>query len=43
MILEVQHETRFEYSEPVTESLTEVRMEPVSDERQSCHSLPSRR
>jgi transglutaminase-like putative cysteine protease len=39
MILEVQHETRLHYSEPITEWLTEVRMEPVSDERQSCHSF----
>lgn len=39
MIIEVQHETRLEYSEPVTESLTEVRMEPVSDREQSCCSF----
>src|SRR2546427_13241027 len=39
MILEVQHETRLEYSEPVTESITEVRMEPVSDADQSCRSF----
>ena len=38
MILEIQHETRFEYSEPAAESVTELRMEPVSDEDQSCHS-----
>jgi transglutaminase-like putative cysteine protease len=38
MILEVQHETRFEYSETAIESLTELRMEPVSDSNQSCHS-----
>jgi transglutaminase-like putative cysteine protease len=38
MILEVQHETRFEFSDPVTELLTEVRMEPASDADQSCHS-----
>jgi transglutaminase-like putative cysteine protease len=38
MILEVQHETRFEFSEPVTEVLTELRMEPASDADQSCHS-----
>jgi transglutaminase-like putative cysteine protease len=38
MILEVQHETRFEYSEAAIESLTELRMEPVSDSHQSCHS-----
>src|SRR5947209_13635717 len=39
MILEVQHETRFEYSEPVTESTAEMRMEPASDADQSCHSF----
>jgi transglutaminase-like putative cysteine protease len=39
MILEVQHETRLEYSEPVTESISEFRMEPVSDADQSCHSF----
>jgi transglutaminase-like putative cysteine protease len=39
MILEVQHETRFEYSEPVTEVLAEVRMEPCSDADQTCHSF----
>ena len=39
MIIEVQHETRFTYSEPVTESLTELRMEPVSDADQSCRSF----
>ena len=38
MILEIQHETRFEYSEATIESLTELRMEPVSDPLQSCHS-----
>jgi transglutaminase-like putative cysteine protease len=39
MILEVQHETRLEYSDAVTESLTEVRMEPGSDADQSCRSF----
>src|SRR5438874_10634534 len=39
MILEIQHETRLEYTEPVTESTTEVRMEPVSEDEQSCHSF----
>jgi transglutaminase-like putative cysteine protease len=39
MILEVQHETRLEYSEPVTESVTEGRMEPGSDADQSCRSF----
>ena len=38
MILEIQHETRFEYSEAAIESVTELRMEPVSDANQSCHS-----
>ena len=38
MILEIQHETRFQYSEAAIESLAELRMEPVSDGRQSCHS-----
>ncbi len=38
MILEIQHETRFEYSDATIESLTELRMEPMSDEKQSCHS-----
>ena len=38
MILEIQHETRFDYSEPAIEALTELRMEPVSDSDQSCHS-----
>jgi transglutaminase-like putative cysteine protease len=39
MILEIQHETRLEYAEPVTESVTEVRMEPTSEGRQSCRSF----
>lgn len=39
MILEVQHETRLDYTEAVTESMTEVRMEPMSDADQSCHSF----
>ncbi|MBY0526176.1 MAG: transglutaminase family protein [Gemmataceae bacterium] len=39
MILEVQHETQLEYSGAVAESMTEVRMEPVSDGEQSCHSF----
>jgi transglutaminase-like putative cysteine protease len=39
MILEVQHETRLTYSAPVTEAITEVRMEPVSDADQSCRSF----
>jgi transglutaminase-like putative cysteine protease len=39
MIVEVQHETRLAYSEPVTESVTELRMEPASDADQSCRSF----
>jgi transglutaminase-like putative cysteine protease len=39
MILEVQHETRLEYSEPVMEAVAELRMEPVSDLDQSCRSF----
>jgi transglutaminase-like putative cysteine protease len=39
MILEVQHETRLSYTESVTESIAEVRMEPVSDADQSCRSF----
>jgi transglutaminase-like putative cysteine protease len=39
MILEIQHETYSAYSEPVRESTTEVRMEPVSNTEQSCHSF----
>jgi transglutaminase-like putative cysteine protease len=39
MILEVQHETRFTYREPVTEAVAEVRLEPASDDDQSCHSF----
>lgn len=39
MILEVQHETTMEYSEPVGEWRCELRMEPVSDATQRCHSF----
>jgi len=39
MILEVQHETRFTYTDAVTEAVAEVRMEPASDADQSCHSF----
>jgi transglutaminase-like putative cysteine protease len=39
MILEIQHETRLEYTEPVIESMAEVRMEPASDTDQSCRSF----
>ncbi len=39
MILEVQHETKFEYAESAVEALTEVRMEPMSGTDQSLHSF----
>jgi transglutaminase-like putative cysteine protease len=39
VILEVQHETRLEYSEPVSEWVAEVRMEPASNEDQTCRSF----
>ena len=39
MILQVQHETCLQYSDPVTEWVTEMRVEPVSDERQTCQSF----
>lgn len=39
MILEVQHETRLAYSDPVIESVAEVRMEPASDQDQSVRSF----
>ncbi len=39
MILEVQHETRFEYTAPVTETVAEVRMEAASNADQSCRSF----
>lgn len=39
MILEIQHETLMEYSEPVTEWQCELRMEPISDGQQRCHSF----
>jgi hypothetical protein len=39
MILEIQHETEMEYSQPVSEWLCELRMEPVSDATQRCHSF----
>lgn len=39
MILEVQHETTMEYSEPVGEWRCELRMEPASDAGQRCHSF----
>jgi transglutaminase-like putative cysteine protease len=39
MILEIQHETRLEYAAPVTESVAEVRVEPVTDADQTCRSF----
>jgi transglutaminase-like putative cysteine protease len=39
MILEIQHETSLEYTMPVSEWITELRMEPVSCQTQSCHSF----
>jgi transglutaminase-like putative cysteine protease len=39
MILEVQHESRFTYAAAVEEAVAEVRMEPVSDDDQSCRSF----
>lgn len=42
MILEIQHETCLVYSEPVSESIAEVRMEPSSDVEQSCRSYSLR-
>jgi len=39
MILEIQHETRLQYSQPVIEWLAEFRVEPLSDEGQSCQSF----
>ncbi|RLS76977.1 MAG: transglutaminase family protein [Planctomycetota bacterium] len=39
MILEIQHETTMEYSQPVSEWLCELRMEPISDRSQRCHSF----
>jgi transglutaminase-like putative cysteine protease len=42
MILEIQHETQLDYSEPVSESITELHMEPANDGEQSCHSFKLR-
>jgi len=39
VILEIQHETTMEYSQPVSEWLCELRMEPMSDRGQRCHSF----
>jgi transglutaminase-like putative cysteine protease len=35
----IKHITRFEYSSPVSESLTEVRMQPLTDGQQTCLSF----
>jgi len=39
MILEIQHETRLQYSQPVIEWLAEFRVQPLSDDGQSCQSF----
>src|SRR3989442_517673 len=39
MIVEIQHETRLEYTEPVSEWVAELRMEPLSDRDQTCQSF----
>jgi transglutaminase-like putative cysteine protease len=39
MIIEIQHETRLQYSHPVAEWLAEYRVEPVSDDDQSCQTF----
>jgi len=36
MLYAVRHSTRFQYSAPITESVTEVRMQPRSTEYQQC-------
>ncbi|HEV3165349.1 MAG TPA: transglutaminase N-terminal domain-containing protein, partial [Isosphaeraceae bacterium] len=35
MLLHIQHETKLAYSEPVSETVFEVRMSPPSDEDQT--------
>ena len=35
----IQHHTRFRYSRAVTEGFMEVRMQPISDGQQQCHSF----
>ncbi len=35
----IRHHTRFRYSHPITEGFMEVRMQPISDEQQQCHSF----
>ncbi len=37
MRLQIVHRTRYRYSAPVSENFNEVRLQPVSDERQECH------
>lgn len=37
MRLKIEHRTRYAYSEAVSENYNEVRLQPVSDERQECH------
>src|SRR5437016_5462004 len=39
MIVEIQHETRLEYTESVSEWVSELRMEPLSDRDQTCQSF----
>ena len=39
MILEVQHETRFEYSTAVQDATIELRMEPANNPEQACHTF----
>src|SRR5206468_286157 len=39
MIVEIQHETRLRYTEPVSESVAELRMEPLSDADQTCQTF----
>jgi len=39
MIIEIQHETRLTYSQPVAEWMAELRVEPMSDDHQSCQTV----
>lgn len=39
MIIEIQHETRLSYTAPAAEWLAELRVEPASDDDQSCHKF----
>ena len=39
MLIEIQHETRLHYVRPVAEWLAELRVEPFSDEDQSCQTF----